>query len=126
MHPVLLKTFGGLSKQYYFRNFVFGLVLVAFFVFMLLKGANGIPVNFLIMLAMNALLYPYSRFVYESVVGFVIGNNVFISSALFMLAVKLFMMVVCFFCAIFIAPVGLVYLYFYHTKQAQQEQQEQA
>ena len=126
MHPVLLKTFGGLSKQYYFRNFVFGLVLVAFFVFMLLKGANGIPVNFLIMLAVNALLYPYSRFVYESVVGFVIGNNVFISSALFMLAVKLFMMVVCFFCAIVIAPVGLVYLYFYHTKQAQQEQQEQA
>ena len=85
MHPVLLKTFGGLSKQYYFRNFVFGLVLVAFFVFMLLKGANGIPVNFLIMLAVNALLYPYSRFVYESVVGFVIGNNVFISSALFLL-----------------------------------------
>ena len=91
------------------------LFLVAFFVFMLLKGANGIPVNFLIMLVVNALLYPYSRFVYESVVGFVIGNNVFISSALFMLAVKLFMMVVCFFCVIFIAPVGLVYLYFYWT-----------
>ena len=122
MHPVILKTFGGLSKQYYFRNFVFGLGLVAFFVFMLLKGAKGIPVNFSIMLAVNALLYPYSRFVYESVVGFIIGNNVFISSALFMLAVKLLMMVVCFFCAIFIAPVGLVYLYFYHTKQAQQEQ----
>jgi len=126
MHPVILKTFGGLSKQYYFRNFVFGLGLVAFFVFMLLKGAKGIPVNFSIMLAVNALLYPYSRFVYESVVGFIIGNNVFISSALFMLAVKLLMMVVCFFCAIFIAPVGLVYLYFYHTKQAQQEQQAQA
>ena len=122
MHPVIRKTFGGLSIQYYFRNFIFGLGIVAFFVLMLTRGVSGIPVNFAVMLAINALLYPYSRFVYESVVSFIMGNNVFISSALFMLAVKFLMMVVCFLGAVFIAPVGLIYLYFYHTKQAQQEQ----
>ncbi|SFH57403.1 hypothetical protein SAMN05216299_12440 [Nitrosospira sp. Nsp14] len=34
MHPVIAKTFGGLSKPYYFRQFFFGLLLfLAFTIF---------------------------------------------------------------------------------------------
>lgn len=63
-----------------------------------------------------ALLYPYSRFVYESIVGFVMGENVFFINAIFMLIVKYFTMALCWAFSIFIAPIGLAYLYFYHTK----------
>lgn len=63
-----------------------------------------------------ALLYPYSRFVYESVVGFIMGDNVFFTSAVLMLLIKYLTMSLCWVFAIFIAPIGLAYLYFHHTK----------
>ena len=63
------------------------------------------------------LLYPYSRYVYESVVGFIMGENVFFTSAIFMMLIKYLTMSLCWVFAIFIAPIGLAYLYFHHTKQ---------
>lgn len=116
MHPVLAKTFGGLSKPYYFRQFFFGLLFVAFFMFMASKSTHGVPIGAALLMAINALLYPYSRFVYESVVGFIMGNNVFYANAFLMLFVKLITMSVCFMFAVFIAPIGLAYLYYHHSK----------
>lgn len=43
----------------------------------------------LIMLAINTLLYPYARFVYENVVDFITGNNVFFVNAVLMMSIKL-------------------------------------
>jgi len=120
VHHIIEKTFGGLSKPYYFRHFVFGLGLFALFIVMMLQSPNGIPIGTTVLLAVNVFLYPYSRFVYENVVSFIIGNNLFILPAFVMLVAKLMTMVFCFLLAIFIAPVGLAYLYWHHTKQAQQ------
>lgn len=63
MHPVIAKTFGGLSSQYYFRQFLFGL-------------------------AFPALIYVMSGVT----------------------------MLLCWAFAIFIAPIGLAYLYYHHSK----------
>lgn len=116
MHPVIAKTFGGLSKPYYFRQFFFGLLFVAFTMFMASRSPHGVPFSMALLMAVNALLYPYSRFVYESVIGFIVGNNVFLVNAFFMMFVKLFTMLACFMFAIFIAPIGLAYLYYHHSK----------
>ena len=124
MHPVIRKTFGGLSLGYYFRNLVFGLILFALFVFLLSRGGS-LPFGQTIFFGANALLYPYSRFVYESIFDFVMGNNVFYLPIAVVMFGKIMMMVVCFLFAIFIAPLGLIYLYFYHTKQERLAQQEQ-
>jgi hypothetical protein len=64
----------------------------------------------------NTLLYPYSRFVYESVTGFIMGENVFFMNAMFLLVMKFFTMAACWFLAMVIAPVGLIYLYFHHSR----------
>lgn len=120
MHPVIAKTFGGLSKPYYFRHFVFGLIFVAFFVLISLESPNGTPSSGVVLVAISTFLYPYSRFVYESVVGFILGDNLFMLPIMLMLFAKLITMLLCFIFAIFIAPVGLAYLYYYHTKQANQ------
>lgn len=117
MHPVIAKTFGGLSREYYFRQLVFGLAFLAFFVLMMLNSPGGVAIGALVVMVINALLYPYSRFVYESIMGFIMGNNVFFVNALLMLLVKLVTMLICFMFAIFIAPVGLAYLYYHHSKQ---------
>ena len=115
MHPVLLKTFGGLTPSYYFRHFVFGLIFPAIYIFLMTQSGQ-IDFFLIAFMTINAFLYPYSRFVYESVVGFIMGENVFFVNAFFMLAVKLITMLLCWVFAIFIAPLGLAWLYFYHSK----------
>ncbi len=116
MHPIILKTFGGLSTRYYFRQFMFGLLLPA--LIFLFQGYLKTPpsVGDIIFFIINCLLYPYSRFVYESIVNFILGDNVFIMHAALMLFIKIMTMTICWVAAIFIAPVGLAYLYYHHSK----------
>ncbi|ABE53889.1 conserved hypothetical protein [Shewanella denitrificans OS217] len=80
------------------------------------QGEGPIQYGFIGLLIANTLLYPYSRFVYENVVGFILGRQVFFVNAIFMLVVKLFTMALCWCLAIFIAPIGLLYLYFRNSK----------
>lgn len=120
MHPVLVKTFGGLSRAYYLRQLLLGAIFPAFIIFMVVSRGNSMPFNMLALLVVNTLLYPYARFVYESTVGFVMGGNVFFVNAFFMLFVKLITMMLCWSFAIFIAPIGLAWLYFHHSKNVQQ------
>ncbi|ECY7871619.1 hypothetical protein AVD26_19755 [Salmonella enterica subsp. enterica serovar Wilhelmsburg] len=112
----LRKTFGGLSVSYYFRQIVFGGSISALFIWLGMTNNHGVNIPMIMIIALNAFIYPYARFVYESIISFVIGNNVFYINAVLMLCVKLAMMLVCWFFAFCIAPVGLIYLYFYHSR----------
>ncbi|MDQ0652983.1 hypothetical protein [Pseudomonas cedrina] len=121
MHPVLRKTFGGLSAQYYIRNFLFGLIFpVLIYTALTQSKTGGFALGTLFFCVVSSLLYPYARFVYESIMGYIFGNNVFFVNAIMMLTVKLFTMAMCWSMAIFIAPVGLAYLYFHHSRAANQ------
>lgn len=118
MNPIIAKTFGGLSKQYYFRQLFFG-VLMAIVIIWGSFHATGLTaqnIGMVIWVTIFTLLYPYSRFVYESVVGFIMGDNVFYGNAILMMAFKLMTMGICFAASVFIAPIGLVYLYYHHSK----------
>ncbi|MDY0272453.1 MAG: hypothetical protein RBR37_08065 [Advenella sp.] len=117
MHPVILKTFGGLSLNYYVRNFILGLIFPALLLFMQSQTTQPTSIGMIVFLTVSSLLYPYARFVYESIIGYIMGQNVFFINAIVMLFTKLITMLLCWACAIFIAPVGLIYLYFYHSKQ---------
>lgn len=127
----LSKTLGGLSKAYYTRQFLFGLIFFIFIVAISYNGYNytgktSILVTNIILGLICLLLYPYSRFVYESIIEYILGDNVFFVNAPLMLVTKLITMAICFIFSIFIAPIGLIYLYFYHSKQEKlQNQNEQ-
>jgi len=116
MHPIFLKTLGGLSRQYYLRQFFFGLLFPVMIIFIQHYSTHPIPLSMILLLMINSLFYPYARFVYESIVNFIMGDNVFIVNAALMLFIKLMTMAICWCAAIFIAPVGLVYLYYHHSK----------
>ncbi|HJV87443.1 MAG TPA: hypothetical protein VJ698_18385 [Noviherbaspirillum sp.] len=116
MHPVIQKTLGGLSAPYYFRQMFFGLLLAGFVYVMSTRGGHGIPIGMWFLIIVNTLLYPYSRFVYESIVGFLMGENIFVVHALLMLLVKTLTVLLCWGFAIFVAPIGLLYLYIYHSR----------
>ena len=127
----LSKTLGGLSKAYYTRQFLFGLIFFIFIVAISYNGYNhtgkiSILVTNTILGLICLLLYPYSRFVYESIIEYILGDNVFFINAPLMLVTKLITIAICFIFSIFIAPIGLIYLYFYHSKQEKlQNQNEQ-
>lgn len=116
MHPIFQKTLGGLSPQYYFRQLFFGALLGAFPIFMASQGGHSASIGMYFFAIVSTLLYPYSRFVYESALGFIMGENVFFVNAMTMLISKLITMFICWVCAIFIAPIGLAYLYFHHSR----------
>jgi hypothetical protein len=116
MPPVLAKTFGGLSPAYYFRQFVFGLCFAVFFLFMASRSPQAMPIGMVVFLVANTLLYPYARFVYEGVINFLLGENTFYMNAILMLFFKSLTMMLCWIFALFIAPVGLIYLYVHHSR----------
>ena len=119
MHPILSKTFGGLSKQYYFRQIFFGvLIALVLIIIPLSQPKHIIQIPMFAIFIVNIFLYPYSRFVYESIVGFIMGRNTFFVNATGMLVTKFFTMCLCWGFAIFIAPIGLAYLYYHHSKSA--------
>lgn len=115
MKAVLHKTLGGLSKEYYLRQLLFGSVFTAIMVFMMFRTGR-FDAGVIIFTLLSTLLYPYSRFVYESIVDFIFGNNTFFINSIFFLLIKMFTMLICWNFAIFIAPIGLIYLYWHHSR----------
>ena len=133
-NPIFRKTFGGITRQYYLRHFAFGLAFLLFILYVVfiyeptnpdtLRQAESIrqvavheQIGKVLMVVVCTVLYPYARFVWESVAGFIMGNNVFILPLLFMMLLKVIGMTICWAGAIFIAPIGLAWLYYHHTKQ---------
>jgi hypothetical protein len=110
------KTLGGLSKQYYFRQLFFGLLFFSLMVWLAMQSSGALNVEGLIISFISTLLYPYSRFVYESIIGFVMGDNTFHVNSIVFLVFKVLIMAMCWGLSIFIAPIGLLYLYYHHSK----------
>jgi len=118
MYPVIFKTFGGLSVYSYFRHFLFGLIFPMMFIFMF-SQSHKLPshIGLLSILSIvNAFLYPYSRFIYEATVDYVVGENIFILNAFVAMFSKIMTMSFCWVFAIYISPIGLAYLYYFNTK----------
>ncbi len=118
------KTLGGLSKAYYFRNFLFGLPIYVLLVVMITNQGERLDsttIFAVIMYTVCQFLYPYSRFVYESVVDFIMGDTVFFINIVAFLWTKVISVLLCWIFGIFIAPIGLLYLYFYHSKQEKKQ-----
>ncbi|QCI10679.1 hypothetical protein E6B08_04320 [Pseudomonas putida] len=111
MDRLKATIFGSMKSGYYFRQLVFGAILGALFITGKIKSSPDLPLGEIAMALVSTVLYPYSRFVYESIVGFIMGNNLFVVPGLILLLVKFFTMIMCWFLAIFIAPLGLAYIY---------------
>ena len=117
MASLFWKTFGGLAAAHYLRHFFFGLMFPVLTYFSLRDSVYPPPLlGTCAFVAANTLLYPYARFVYEAIVDFVLGSNVFYGNAGVALFVKFLTMYLCWFCALLIAPVSLLYIYILHAR----------
>jgi len=121
MKDFFSKTLGGLTNEYYFRQFVFGLIITIAMTYTIPQG-DFLKLKikdilfYIIFFTINTFLYPYSRYVYESIIDFVIGNNEFFVDSKIFMVIKILTMFLCWMFAIFIAPLGLLYLYYVNNK----------
>jgi hypothetical protein len=109
----LLFSILGLKASYFFRQLFFGAILAAFT--LVKQDAKSLqfkdPDLFTIV---PTLLYPYSRFLYEEIMRFLIGGNVFIMPALILLPFKFLTMFLCWMLSFALAPIAWIYIFFYH------------
>lgn len=112
MHPFLARTVGGLLPSAYIRHFLFGLLFPAIAIAIMSSRSHSAPWHMYAIFAINTLLYPYARHAYESIVGYILGDNVIFANVGMVLLVKAFTILLCWGLALFIAPVGLLFLYF--------------
>ncbi|MDA3054686.1 MULTISPECIES: hypothetical protein [unclassified Campylobacter] len=120
------KSFGGLDRAYYLRHLLFGILIAGVFIYMQvgmnerIASRTGKPMELEVLTCVAAgvlaLLYPYARFVYESIMNFILGDNVFFVNIFIMLIWKLIVAFFLFCFSFVVAPIGLLYLYYYHTK----------
>ncbi|WP_294610767.1 hypothetical protein [uncultured Gilliamella sp.] len=117
MPNFIKKTFGGLKTSYLIRQYLFGLIF-AIPLLSIVIGGFKYPESIyaIIYIPILWILYPYSRFVYESVASYIMGDNILITDTSIFVVVKLMTMGMCFVFSIFIAPFGLLYLYFQMSK----------
>lgn len=114
MNDFFRKSFGGISKEYYIRNFIFSLIFSACFIWV--QSRIGLKPWLMFYCIINPILYPYARFAYENTMQYIIGKNVFAFNAGIFLIAKVITMAICWSFAIFMAPLGLIYLYHHHSK----------
>lgn len=118
MNEVFLRTFGGLSIKGYVRHLFFGFIVFAVFFFQALGSEREVPIQALLFGVVCTFLYPYSRYVYERVVGFILGKNAVFANILVFGLAKAFTIAMCWAFAIFVAPIGLLWLYFSGSEQS--------
>ncbi len=112
----LLNIFKGLTTEYFFRQLFFGTLFGIFFIYTAFQG-ESIKYDMIVMAVVSTILYPYSHFAYESIIEFILGDTIFIHNTLIFFIWKFITMVLCWSLAIFIAPVGLLFIYLYQKKQ---------
>ena len=131
MQPLVEKTFGGVTKKYYLTRLLVAAIFTLFAFGPLLSIAKRgnwlLTVLVLFFCCINTILFPYALFVFEGLGALfrdnsdnrtiiVISLEGFFIAKLFKLMFLTLVLSFSYFFAIAIAPLGLAYLYFHHTR----------
>ena len=114
---ILQKTFGGLGWSAYLTGLFLAMIPAGIFVALLNSSDSSQLDNpfMYVYIAISVLLYPYAAFVYASIVDFIMGDDAFVINVFVYFAWQIMIMMLLFIFAIFIAPIGLLYLWYDNT-----------
>ena len=111
----IIQLFKGLTATYYIRQMLYGILIFSIFTYILFLFPD-INYILLVIYIINTLLYPFSRFAYEIIIEYIIGNNIIFANIILFSLVKFTTMLLCWVFAIFITPIGLIIIYFHQNK----------
>ena len=133
----LAWSLGGLPKPYYFKQIAIG-IAIFMVVFGMSARVRPLGRGELILAATNIMLYPYSRFVCDSLKEMLFGKKnggtgfptwlmlgfslrlFSLIALIIVIAFKLFILLFFFFSAPIIGTIGLIWLYVMHAMEAKQ------
>lgn len=104
----------GLTRAEYFRHLFFSCLVLLLVV--LASSSAHFDFVVIILLVICTVLYPFSRFIYEQVVGFLWGENLLIFNLILFIPAKIFTMLLCWFLAIFISPIYFFFFFVFKLK----------
>lgn len=112
----LKRIFGALQPAYLIRAYVISAAFMALMLWFVIYMAKGAPLTVdqivpLVIFGIGALLFPFSKLVWDEIKRVMMGGNVFYLPIIFVLPLKLVVNYVLWGCSIFIAPVGIAYLW---------------
>jgi len=112
----LKRIFGALQPTYLIRAYVISAVFMAMMVWLVLYPAKGEPLTIdriapLVIFGTGALLFPFSKLVWDEIKRVMMGGNVFFLPIIFVLLLKLLVNYMLWGFSIFIAPLGIAYLW---------------
>lgn len=100
-----------LSRSEYLRHLFFGSLLPL--AMLVASGVGLLNIPTAIYFILSTVLYPYSRFIYEQIVGFIVGDNILLVDGIVFIPAKAVTISICWFLAVFVAP---FYFLFYVLK----------
>ncbi|WP_429933039.1 hypothetical protein [Agrobacterium vitis] len=116
----LQRIFSGVRPSYLIRSY---LISLFFFGLMLSTVLNAetktsTPIGTIVFATSSAVLFPFAKLVWDELRDLAFGNNIIFMNAVFLFILKLFVNVLLWGGAVFIAPIGILYLWF-RTRQSQ-------
>lgn len=104
---MIKKLLGTLDPSYLIRHYLFGILV---FGFMIYSRQHHLDLREIIYLTASLVLYPFSMFVYDNIVAFLLGDNILIQAVIVKVIWVTIRTLFIFLFSIFIAPIGILYL----------------
>lgn len=110
----LSRIFGAVQPRFLARAYLIGGMFFALMVFMQVQADIDIvkSIPMLAVFAISTLLFPFAKFIWNEIRDFVMGDTVIFANVIILFFLKFIInaMIWCF--AIFIAPIGMAYLWY--------------
>lgn len=103
------SVFRELEPAYVIKNYITSAIIVLITLFSIDFTDFAIMIAFLLIL-ISALLFPFSAFVWDSITSIMMGNSIIYMPLPILVIWKGTKIIMLFYFAIFIAPLGIIYL----------------
>jgi len=104
------RTFGTIDRRYLARSYLISMLYFCImFPFFLHPDLSPIITIFI---TLNTLLFPFSKIVWDASKAFVLGETIIVQNALALFVAKYLINAILWSASIFIAPIGIAYLFF--------------
>lgn len=110
------RIFGSVQPRYLIRAYVLSAAFMAFMTWMMLSLDGAKPMHYraatLAVFGVGALLFPFSKLVWDEIKRVMMGETVFFMNAILLMVLKVLVNFFLWGFSIFIAPLGILYLWF--------------
>lgn len=115
--PFLRRIFGSVDRAYLIRAYIISFAIFAFCAAIFSRDTHQTHPFEWVFFIVNTILFPFSKLVWDEIMALLLGRNMFFLPAIFLMLAKLMINIFLWGGAIFVAPLGILWLW-YRTREA--------